>query len=126
MKPTKKGPDRPVEGQEGAAPYQHPSSSIRKRLRATRRFQLQFHSDDYVRFVKGMKCACGCGRSPCEVSHDPTRGSGGTWKDTHPLYPPCHRRLHGKGSKTFWAEVGKTRQEANLETQDAWDRWRGV
>ena len=79
-----------------------------------------YHSDEFVAFTHQSLCACGCGGSPCEVSHDPSRGAGGTWKDTHPLTPACHRELHSKGTQTFWASRGMTREDANRRHHYAW------
>lgn len=98
------------------------SKGLRK-ANKTRRGKLWvrcFLSPEFVAFVQALPCACGCGRSPCEVSHDPSRGAGGTYKSAHPLYHECHRRLHSVGSETFWAEAGTTREAANMRTHGAW------
>lgn len=82
------------------------------------RFAKHFHSEAYREFVSQLPCVC-CGGGPCEVSHDPSRGAGGTWENTHPLTTECHRRLH-TGAKTFWKSVGITREQANARTHAAW------
>lgn len=92
------------------------SGDSRKR---ERRFEAAFHSEEYVRFVKSLPCVQ-CGASPCDVSHDPSRGAGGQWTDTHPLCRDCHIRLGSTGTETFWSEVGITREQANARTHQNW------
>ena len=96
---------------------------LRKRTRdrgkRARVFERNFHSAEYVAFVRALPCVK-CGRAPCDVSHDPSRGAGGGWQDTHPLCRACHLEL-GRGSETFWSGLGRTREEANAETQRKWE-----
>lgn len=103
-----------------------------KRLRANPKrrkklFAKQFLSDKRVEFVRGLPCVCrgvgsewGCSGGPCQNSHDPSRGAGGTYLDIHPATTECHRKLE-QGAKTFWRLIGRTRTEANAETQRLWE-----
>ncbi len=100
-----------------------------KTQRKRERFKRQFHSDEYAEFVGTLPCLS-CGRHATErrpnvMHHDPTRGAGGTWKDTSPLCNDCHTMgrgaRHTVGVKTFWDRVGMTYQEANERTQRAWE-----
>jgi len=95
------------------------ASEARRRARKRARWKLQFLSPEFVRFTKARPCVK-CGRVPSEVSHDPSRGAGGTWRDCHPACTACHRELH-RGHETFWASVGITREQANAAHREAWE-----
>lgn len=95
--------------------------SRKHRAKKAERWRLQFRSVEFVLFVKSLKCVrCGKHAITMHVHHDPTRGNGGTWKDTSPLCLHCHARRHSKGVETFWSEVGRTYTRSNAETQKAW------
>lgn len=117
---------KPLRSKAKLQPGTEPSKKPRKALRPVNRARRAklwvrcYLSDEFVSFVQALPCACGCGRSPCEVSHDPSRGAGGTYKSAHPLYHECHRRLHSVGSETFWAEAGTTREAVNMRTHGGW------
>lgn len=99
------------------------SVTIRRRLRALERFKTQFHSEEFVRFVKSLPCRR-CGRRPSEMHHEPPRSRGGTWEDVSPLCRDCHTAgpgaRHTVGQKTFWRGVGTSPTQANQETHKAW------
>lgn len=92
----------------------------RRALRRAERWRRTFHSPEFVEWMQARACDCGCGRSPCEVHHEPPRSQGGTWTDTASLHPDCHRRRHRQGVKTFWRTVGKRYAEVTSRTQSLW------
>ena len=91
--------------------------------RVDRLFRRCFHSEAFVEFTKAQPCVCrGLGREwGCEgvsqTSHDPTRGAGGTWMDTHPASVACHRLIE---ANDFWHRIGRTREQANREHHMSW------
>jgi hypothetical protein len=113
----RQGPAKP-RGPRTTSPTKGKASKARSRARKAKRFERQFGPPGFAEFVRNLPCVS-CGHTPCEVSHDPSRGAGGTWLDCHSLCRPCHRRLH-QGHETFWAELGMTREQANARTQMAW------
>ena len=100
----------------------------RQRDRRETRFRRQFHSEERAEFVKRLPCVCGgLGRSwgckgMSQNSHDPTRGAGGTYLDIHPASVACHALIE---DNDFWHRIGKTREEANAETETAWQQHEG-
>lgn len=129
MKRTRLPCRKPLKARDGFRAPRTPMKRSKKRRRPPRtsvakreaRWSEQFRSEDFVRFVKGLRCAmCGT-RADIEVHHDPPRSRGGTWKDTSPLCKwVCHPYRHSKGVVTFWREVGTTYQAANEATQAKW------
>lgn len=90
------------------------------------RWSRNFRSVERVLFIRDLPCACGgvgeawgCPGGPCQNSHDPSRGAGGSYLDISPLTFECHRELE-KGAKTFWLKIGKTREASNAETHAKW------
>lgn len=88
------------------------------------RFARQYHSTEFVEWMKAKPCCCralmcsiGIAHSETfeyvtgypgiaykiesEVSHVVSRGAGGTWKDAVPMSPACHREFHAKGRRTY-------------------------
>jgi len=99
---------------------------VRNEARRRKLWALQFHSDEFVMFTRDQPCVCGgvgrawdCTGGPCEVSHDPSRGAGGVWVDTHPATRACHTKI-GQGAVTFWRLIGMTREQANKAHHQAW------
>ncbi len=97
--------------------WAHTTRSVAKR---EARWSLQFRSEDFVRFVKQLACVRCKKYGYIQVHHDPTRGSGGTWKDTSPLCVDCHARRHSEGVISFWARIGTTYKESNALTLARW------
>lgn len=67
-----------------------------KRLRARRAecFGVQ------AQLCRESRC-CVCGAWPVHAHHEPSRGAGGTDKDTVPLCPTCHDERHRWGRAAF-------------------------
>lgn len=94
----------------------------REAERKKERFARQFHSTEFVEWMKSKPCCCGhpfCSmrgsisatsaclyQVPSEVSHIRSRGAGGTWRDTVPMSPACHHEFHQKGRATFCTSRG--------------------
>jgi len=101
------------------------ATKARREARRRKRWALQFHSEEFVRFVQSLPCVS-CGHTPSEAHHDPPRSCGGTWLDVSPLCHDCHtlgpESRHRAGRDTFWARVGLTREQANARTQMLWHR----
>lgn len=72
------------------------------RERAAARFARQFHSAEFVEWMRSRACDCCYKHTPCmEVHHVKTRGAGGTWRDTVTLCLWCHNAIHREGVATF-------------------------
>ena len=127
--PLKRG-DKPLARRTELArgPGPERRTEIRKRNveRHEKEWAKQFHSPEFVEFTRDEPCVCrgkgaawGCKGGPCQTSHDPSRGAGGTWKNTHPASAECHAKI-GQGAETFWRLIERTREEANRAHHMAW------
>jgi hypothetical protein len=118
-KPLKPRQGLKATGSPGTPRKPSAASVARREARKRRRWERQFHSEEFVLFVKWLECVY-CGRTPCEVHHEPTRSAGGTWKDTSPLCWECHPYRHKVGVKTFWGATCLTPEESNARTHRLW------
>lgn len=75
-----------------------------------------FHSEGYVKWVRMQECV-ECGGWPSEVAHTRSRGAGGTWQDTIPLCPTCHRRQHDQG----WSSLSIDREAEAAKLRERWE-----
>ena len=121
-----RGPRKPLERKTPLKAGEHTlkkpkaATRARKRRRKADRFALQFHSIEFVLWTKRQPCVCGgkvCDGGPIHTSHDPSRGAGGRWTDTHPASSFCHDLIE---RNDFWHRIGKTREEANAAHHRAW------
>lgn len=137
MKRTPLSRGKPLNRSDGFKAPRTPMKRSRKRTGARResdakkraRFERNFRSVDRVVFIQGLPCVCdgvgeawGCRGGKCQNSHDPSRGMGGAgggYLDISPMTEACHREL-GRGAKTFWLKIGKTREASNAETHAKW------
>lgn len=70
-----------------------------------------YGSPERIAFLQSLRCACGCGVTPCEVAHVVNGGMGRKADAagfTIPLSPKCHAKQHAKG----WEAIRLTKYEA--------------
>jgi hypothetical protein len=96
---------------------------LRPKKRTSEDFRRVYFSEERVKWVASLRCACGCGGTPCENAHTVTGGTGRKADaDTIiPLTPKCHRKQTEKG----WESIGLTREEARAiagDVQRMWER----
>jgi hypothetical protein len=96
---------------------------IRPKKRAPDETLRIYGPPERIRWVASLRCACGCGGTPCENAHTTNAGlSRKAGYDTIiPLTPKCHRRQTDKG----WESIGLTRDEARAiagDVQRMWER----
>ena len=96
------------------------------RKRRTSEFARCYGSTERVAWVQSLRCACGCGGTPCENAH--AVGGGASRKadaDTIlPLTHRCHQKVHDKG----WSAIGLNQGEALAiakQVQRMWERHLG-
>lgn len=73
-------------------------------------FARAYHSDERVQWVASLRCACGCGVTPCENAHTESGGTGrkADYDTIIPLAKKCHAVQHAKG----WGAIGLNQGEA--------------
>tara|TARA_R110000824_G_scaffold100098_5_gene238004 strand:+ start:3616 stop:3957 length:342 start_codon:yes stop_codon:yes gene_type:complete len=84
-----------------------------KQRRAERRkalFQRQFHSDERVRFIRGL--ACDLTGKVCSIhnAHMKSRGAGGDYKTIVPLQFMAHKDFDEMPEEKFEAKYGRSKQ----------------
>lgn len=76
--------------------------AARKRDKKDERFARQFHSKEFVEWIKDQPCStCGKWSLLPDASHVRSRGAGGTWRDIIPQCWACHQEFHQKGRLSF-------------------------
>lgn len=86
-----------------------------------------YGSPERIAFLQSLRCACGCGVTPCEVAHVANGGmsrKGDAESNTIPLATKCHAKAHAKG----WESIGLTKYEAAiiaLQVEHMWERRNG-
>lgn len=72
-------------------------------------------------WVASLRCACGCGGTPCENAHTVTGGTGrkAGFETIIPLTTRCHQRQTDRG----WGSIGLTRDEAQAIARDVQRMW---
>jgi len=94
----------------------------RNKERHDREWARAFHSEAFLEFTRDEPCVR-CGGGPCVPHHEPTRASGGTWKNTSPLCEDCHtagpNARHTVGVESFWT-FGITYEQANRRHHGRW------
>jgi hypothetical protein len=96
---------------------------IRPKKRAPDETLRIYGPPERIRWVASLRCACGCGGTPCENAHTVTGGTGrkADAATIIPLTAKCHRRQTEKG----WGAIGLTRAEARAiagDVQRMWER----
>jgi hypothetical protein len=100
-------------------------SARRRRERADRRFEKQFHSAEFVGWTREQRCVVS-GRvasvwDPVVCAHVRGRGAGGTWRDIVPMLDSLHRELHQSGQKTFGKKYGVDLESLAMDHAGRWE-----
>jgi hypothetical protein len=103
-----------------------PRKAIQRKRRSDAEYERIYGSEARVQWISSLRCACGCGGTPCENAHAVTGGTGrkGDADTILPLAPKCHRKQHERG----WEAIGMTRYEAIIiasQVQKMWVRRSG-
>ena len=77
--------------------------------KASARWREQYHSEEYLAWIKGFPCLL-CGGRAHHAHHFKTRGARGTWKDQGPVCATCHAGLHTEGCKSFPKRHNRTHE----------------
>lgn len=97
------------------------TARIKPKRRTPDEFARVYHSEERVAWVQGLRCACGCGGTPCINAHTATGGAGrkAGYESIIPLAPKCHERQHAKG----WGAIGLSQAEAQAIARDVQRMW---
>jgi hypothetical protein len=97
-------------------------------LRRKRLFQRQFHSDERVRFIRGLPCDLTGKVCSVHNAHMKSRGAGGDYETIVPLHFMAHKDFDEMPEERFEDKYGRTKQSVRDRAplyQKMWERHRG-
>ena len=80
----------------------------------------------YLRWIRGLPCCCGCGQSPCDAAHTGSDGGMSVKASDYscvPLFRRCHDRYHRIGRAAFEADFAIRFESI---ARNLFKMWKGV